>query len=192
MFVRRVLRDIGRRERGVDIQSGDGFRDTENRGYACDGRVVVFQTLDRGGYGDAGCYGIRQDQNMFSADRYLHIVTEDDLVIGSVLRRNDIDGLVRVVGNDAGSGQRLGEKRPDYLCPVQADDGVDRSGAGIAHREHLGDTLRLADSGFHRRHVKIAGNVRVRSSKVSVDHLQSYVRIFFRRNFDIRFHDSPP
>lgn len=187
MLVGCVIRNIDRCESRVDVEPRDFVGDAEDSGDAGDRRVIVLEALNGRGDGLSGCDRVGEDQDVLVADRHLHVVAEDDLVVGGVLRRDDIDGLVRVVADDSRLAEMLGEEGADDFCPVQTHDRVHGRRTRVHRCQQIGDVFGLIAAGLHGRDIHIARDVGVRGREMSVDDLQCDVGIPLGGDLDVLF-----
>ena len=130
---------IGKVFHGIDGTDGiaaDFIHRAVNRGNACHPAAVVTDGLDGALGSIAGGNGCHKDQNMLAPDHGLHIVPENNLGVGIVLRLQNIDGLMLVDGAETGLGQLLGNAGTQNSGAVQAEDGIH---GGIVNK--MGDQL---------------------------------------------------
>ena len=119
-----IIRHILPCKNGVDRNGMCLIYRAENRVDGADFAAVILDTLDTliQGFSGGGCS--QQQQDILIPDHQLHIVAENQLASGMVLRSRDIDGLVLIDGTNSGLGQLLCQICPNHLTSIQAYDGV--------------------------------------------------------------------
>ena len=85
---------------------------------------------------------------MLPPDHGLHVVPEDDLGVGIVLRLQNIDGLVGVNRPEAALRQLSGNAGTQHRRTIQAQDRIHRGIIDKMGHQLLGAVLRLAEAGF--------------------------------------------
>ena len=119
-----------------------------------------------------------KDQHVFTRDRLLDIIAEDQLTSHGMLGLDDINGLVRVEVDKGALGQLIGKTRANDLGTVKTQHRIYDGVCGIVGNQLLGNRLGLGKTGLLRRHIYIIIDMAMAGSKMSLGYTQEQISVF--------------
>ena len=170
--------DIVHRTDGQIAQFADCAVQRRNTYYLAAVIADGFHTLIGGVSGGAGCH---EDQNVLIANHGLHIVTENHLGVGVVLRLNNVDGIVGIDALETASAQLLSKAGADDSRTVQTQNGIHRGIILEVGDQLLGDRLSLAETGLGEGNIDVIIDMAVVGSEMPTGNPKGYVSMSHRQ-----------
>ena len=167
-----VIRQTGGVKDGGDRVAQALVGGGKNSRKPCHDAAVVVHGFHGCLNGVAGGDGCRKDEHVLALDHGGKIIPQNDLAAGSVLRRDDIDGLVGVHIGKAVLGQLVGKAGANDLCAVQTEHGIHDGAVLVSADQLLCHGLCLGKAGLLGGHVDVIVDVAVAGGKMSLGHPQ--------------------
>lgn len=150
----------------------------EYRGDPLQATAVILDALHRTARRLAGVYGGDQKQHVFTGNHACQIVAEDELSVGVVLWRDDINVPSGVHGKAVVFSEPPREECADDLATVHTDDRIDLLLIDVVLHKDAGRISRHAVLMLHAGDVKVVAVVGVAGRKMSAKHGDLQIWIF--------------